>query len=320
MSDAIGKDANLPLAGVVVLDFGQVYQGPYATMLMAKAGADVIKIEPPQGEPLRRRAPPGKSTTFPIAMLNGNKRAITLNLKAERGRGLLFRMVEKADVLLENFAPGVMDRLGVGWAVLHAINPRLVYASGTGYGLSGPDRDNLAMDLTVQAMGGLISVTGLADQPPLKAGPAVVDFLSGIHLYAGTVTALFECARTGKGRLVEVAMQEAAYATLTSQLEAYWQSGTVPPRTGNASHGRVPINVYPTNDGYIALNLAVEEHWHSLLKAMGREDLRDDPRFNSPAARVRHREETDGLIAAWTRTLGKMEVFRVARRHRIPLA
>ena len=107
--------ANRPLAGVIVLDFGQVYQGPYATMLMAKAGADVIKIEPPQGEPLRRRAPPGKSTTFPIAMLNGNKRAITLNLKHERGRELLFRMVEKADVLLENFAPGVMDRLGVGY-------------------------------------------------------------------------------------------------------------------------------------------------------------------------------------------------------------
>src|ERR1043166_9214377 len=259
-------------------------------MLMAKAGADVIKIEPPQGEPLRRRAPPGKSTTFPIAMLNGNKRAITLNLKDERGRALLFRMVEKGDVLLENFAPGVMDRL--------------VYASASGYGLSGPDRDNLAMDLTIQAVSGLIATTGFPDGPPVKAGPAVVDFLSGIHLYAAVMTALFERAETGKGRLVEVAMQEAAYATLTSPLEAYWQSGKVPPRTGNASHGRVPINVYPTNDGYVAMNLAVEEHWHSLLAAMGREDLRDDPRFLDHAARVAHREETDALIAGWTQTLG----------------
>ena len=142
--------ANRPLAGIVVLDLGQVYQGPYATLLMAKAGADVIKIEPPQGEPLRRRAPPGKSTTFPIAMLNSNKRAITLNLKHERGRALLFGMVERGDVLLENFAPGVMDRLGVGWEVLHRIT-RLVYASGSGYGLTGPDCDNLAMDLTIQA-------------------------------------------------------------------------------------------------------------------------------------------------------------------------
>jgi len=140
-------------------------------------------------------------------MLNSNKRAITLNLKHERGRTLLFRMVERGDVLLENFAPGVMDRFGVGWEVLHRINPRLVYASGSGYGLTGPDRDNLAMDLTIQAVSGLIAATGFPDGPPVKAGPAVVDFISGIHLYAATLTALFERERTGRGRLVEVAMQ-----------------------------------------------------------------------------------------------------------------
>jgi CoA:oxalate CoA-transferase len=311
---------NRPLAGVTVLDFGQVYQGPYATLLMAQAGADVIKIEPLQGEPLRRRAPPGKSTTFPIAMLNSNKRAITLNLKHERGRALLFRMVEKGDVLLENFAPGVMDRLGVGWSVLHEINPRLIYASGSGYGLSGPDRDNLAMDLTIQAVSGLISTTGFADGPPVKAGPAVVDFLSGIHLYAAVVTALFEREQTGHGRLVEVAMQEAAYTTLTSPLHAYHDTGQVPSRTGNASHGRVPLNVYPTRDGYVAINVAVEEHWRNLLKAMGREELRDDPRFRDNAARVAHRAAVDALVAGWTRTLGKMECFALAKLHRIPLA
>ena len=311
---------NMPLAGVTVLDFGQVYQGPYATLLMATAGADVIKIEPPQGEPLRRRAPKGLSTTFPIAMLNSNKRAITLNLKDERGKELLFRMAEKADILLENFAPGVMDRLGVGFKVLHEINPRLVYASGTGYGLSGPDRDNLAMDLTIQAFSGIISVTGEAERPPLKAGPAVVDFLSGIHLYAATVTALYERSVTGAGRLVEVAMEEAAYPTMTSQLEAYWRSGEAPRRTGNASHGRVPINVYAAKDGYIAMNLAVEEHWHHLLAAMGREDLRDDPRYSSPAARVENRELVDATIEAWSKTLPKMEIFAIAKQHRIPLA
>jgi crotonobetainyl-CoA:carnitine CoA-transferase CaiB-like acyl-CoA transferase len=312
--------ANRPLAGITVLDFGQVYQGPYATLLMAKAGADVIKIEPPQGEPLRRRAPPGKSTTFPIAMLNGNKRAITLNLKDERGRALLFRMVEKGDVLLENFAPGVMDRLGVGWSVVHAINPRLVYASGSGYGISGPDRDNLAMDLTIQAVSGLIATTGFPDGPPVKAGPAVVDFLSGIHLYAATVTALFEREHTGVGRLVEVAMEEATYATLTSPLHAYFDTGEVPGRTGNSSHGRAPLGVYPTNDGYVALNVAVEAHWHNLLKAMGREELRDDPRFLTNADRVANMAELDSAISAWTRTLGKMEIFAIAKRMRIPLA
>src|SRR5260221_14323645 len=172
------------------------------------------------------------------------------------------------------------------------------------------------MDLTIQAVSGLISTTGFPDGPPVKAGPAVVDFLSGIHLYAATVTALFERERTGKGRLVEVAMEEAAYATLTSQLHAYFDSGRVTPRTGNSSHGRVPIGVYPTKDGYVALNVAVEAHWHNLLKAMGREELRDDPRFADNAARVAHRAETDAAIAAWTAGLGKMEVFAIAKRYR----
>jgi len=238
----------------------------------------------------------------------------------ERGRALLFDMARRADVLLENFSPGTMDRLRVGWTELSQVNPRLVYASGSGYGLSGPDRDNLAMDLTIQAVSGLISTTGFADGPPVKAGPAVVDFLSGIHLYAAVTTALFERERTGRGRLVEVAMQEAVYATLTSHLDAYWQSGRVPPRTGNRSHSRSPLNVYPTNDGYVAINVAVEEHWHHLLAAMGREDLRKDPRFKTNADRVAHIDETDALVGAWTQTLSKMEVFTITKRYRIPCA
>jgi crotonobetainyl-CoA:carnitine CoA-transferase CaiB-like acyl-CoA transferase len=143
--------ANRPLSDVTVLDFGQIFQGPYASFLLAKAGAFVIKIEPPRGEPGRRRAEPGKSATLPFAMLNQNKHAITLNLKHERGRALLDQMARRADVLLENFSPGTMDDLGVGWRRLHELNPRLIYATGTGFGISGPDRDNLAMDMTFQA-------------------------------------------------------------------------------------------------------------------------------------------------------------------------
>ncbi len=136
----------------------------------------MIKIEPPHGEPLRRRATPGKSATLPFAMLNQNKRAVTLNLKHPRGRELLFEMVRRADVLLENFSPGTMDDLGVGWSVLREINPRLIYATGTGFGIGGPDRDNLAMDLTIQAASGIMSVTGAPDGPPMKAGPTLVGF------------------------------------------------------------------------------------------------------------------------------------------------
>ena len=157
-----------PLDGIRVIDLTQIYQGPYATFLMAMGGADVVKVEPPGGERLRGKG--GSSTPMAFAMLNSNKRSITLNLKHDRGKRVLRDLVGKADVLLENYAPGVMDRLGVGWEVLHRDNPRLVYVSGTGYGLSGPDRDLLAMDHTIQAASGIMNMTGDADRPPARAG------------------------------------------------------------------------------------------------------------------------------------------------------
>jgi crotonobetainyl-CoA:carnitine CoA-transferase CaiB-like acyl-CoA transferase len=307
---------------VTVIDFGQIFQGPYATLLMAKAGAFVIKIEPSRGEPGRRRAEPGKSATLPFAMLNQNKHAVTLNLKEARGRELLFRMVERADVLLENFAPGTMDSLGVGWSRLHALNPRLVYASGTGFGLSGPDRDNLAMDFTIQAASGIMSVTGYPDGPPVKAGPTLVDFMGGIHLYAGVLTALYDRDRSGVGRLVEVAMQETVYSSLAGSFDYYLRTGSVPPRTGNRQAGlnSAPYNAYPTKDGHVAIHVVTEAHFQNLLKAMGREELADDPRFATNAARVAHMEETDALVETWTRTLPKMEVFARTKEYRIPCA
>jgi CoA:oxalate CoA-transferase len=313
---------NMPLADVTVIDFGQIFQGPYATLLMAKAGAFVIKVEPPRGEPGRRRAEPGKSATLPFAMLNQNKHAITLNLKEPRGRELLFRMVERADVLLENFSPGTMDGLGVGWSRLHELNPRLIYASGTGFGLSGPDRDNLAMDMTIQAASGIMSVTGFPDGPPVKAGPTLVDFMGGIHLYAGVMTALYDRDRSGMGRLVEVAMQETVYPTLASSFEYYHRTGEVPPRPGNrqSALNSAPYNVFPTKDGHVAIHIVTEAHFQNLLKAMGREDLAEDPRFATNAGRVAHIEETDALVAEWTRTLGKMEVFARTKEYRIPCA
>ena len=314
--------ANTPLSDVTVLDFGQIFQGPYASFLMAKAGAFVIKIEPPRGEPGRRRADPGKSATLPFAMLNQNKHAITLNLKDERGRELLEQMAGRADVLLENFSPGTMDDLGVGWSRLHAVNPRLIYATGTGFGISGPDRDNLAMDMTIQAASGIMSVTGFPDGPPVKAGPTLVDFMGGIHLYAGIVTALYDRDRSGIGRLVEVAMQEAVYPTLAASFDYHYRTGEIPPRTGNRQSGlnSAPYNVFPAADGHVAIHIVTETHFQNLLKAMGREDLTDDPRFATNAARVANMDETDALVREWTRTLPKMEVFARTKAYRIPCA
>jgi CoA:oxalate CoA-transferase len=322
MPAAHNQTPALPLAGITVIDFGQIFQGPYATLLLAKAGANVIKIEPPHGEPLRRRAAPGKSATLPFAMLNQNKRGVTLNLKHPRGRELLFDMVGRADVLLENFSPGTMDDLGVGYAVLKEINPRLIYATGTGFGISGPDRDNLAMDLTIQAASGIMSVTGAHDGPPMKAGPTLVDFMGGIHLYGAIMTALFEREKSGQGRLVEVAMQETVYSSLAASFEYYHRTGNPPPRTGNRQAGlsSTPYNVYPCNDGHVAIHVVTEGHWTNLIKAMGREELGADPRFKTNADRVAHMDETDAVVGEWTRTLGKMEVFARLKAGRVPCA
>jgi formyl-CoA transferase len=311
-----------PLAGVVVVDLSHIYNGPYATFLMAMAGAEVIKIEPHGGEHLRIRAGLG-GAALPFAMLNSNKKTVTLNLKSERGRKLLFDMVRKADVVVENFAPGVTDRLGIGAAALQAANPRLIYASSSGYGRSGPYRDYPAMDLTVQAMSGVMSITGFPDRPPVKAGPALCDFFAGVHLFGGIMTALYEREKTGKGRTVEVSMQEAVYASLSSNLGMYHGSGNkLPPRTGNRHGGlaEAPYNVYPAKDGYIAIICNNNRHFHALADAMGRPELKEDERFRDLKSRIKNIDAVDEVVGAWTVTLPRDELVRLMLHHRVPHA
>ena len=311
-----------PLEGVTVVDLGQIYNGPYCTFLMAMAGARIIKIEARGGENLRRRGVVG-GAALPFAMLNSNKTFATLNLKAARGKELLQAMVGKADVLVENFAPGAMERLGVGYEVLRKINPRLVYGSGSGFGRSGPNMAYPAMDLTVQAMAGVMNVTGYPDRPPVKAGPALADFFGGVHLYGAIVTALYEREKTGVGRLAEVSMQEAVYASLASNLGLHYSQGnSVPPRTGNRHGGlaEAPYNVYPTSDGHIAIICVNETHWQSLLKAMQREDLAADPRYLDLKHRVEHMDQIDELVSGFTSKHKKQALFDLLMRHRVPCA
>ena len=314
-------DENLPLAGITVIDFGQIYQGAYASLLMARAGANVIKVEPPHGEPLRQRVPPGQTSTLSFAMLNSNKRGITLNLKTERGRELLFALVEKSDVLIENFGRGALDNLGVGWDVLRAKNPRLIYGSATGYGITGPSSENLAMDLTVQAASGVMSVTGDAGGPPMRVGVTMADFSGGTHLYGAIMTALFQRERTGKGQLVEIAMQEAVYFTLAGPMDIYHRSGKLPPRTGNIGGNTiVPYGVFPAKDGFVAIHTGTEQHWKNILVAAGRQDLLDDPRLTTMHDRGRHKDFVNELVTNWTRSLTKNEAAELARKHRIPVS
>ena len=314
--------ARYPLEGVTVVDLGQIYNGPYCTFLMAMAGAKIIKIEAKGGENLRRRGVVG-GAALPFAMLNSNKTFATLNLKTERGCELLRLMVKKADVLVENFAPGAMERLGVGYESLRSANSRLVYGSGSGFGRSGPNKNYPAMDLTVQAMAGIMNVTGYPDRPPVKAGPALCDFFGGVHLYGAIMTALYEREKTGVGRLVEVSMQEAVYASLSSNLGLHHSMGnSVPPRTGNRHGGLAesPYNVYPTLDGHIAIICVSETHWKALLKAMQREDLQTDARYADLKQRVEHMDEVDELVTGFTAQHTKKALFDLLMSHRVPCA
>ena len=309
-----------PLTGITVLDLGQIYNGPYCGYLLAMAGARVIKVEPPGGEAMRGRADPPLS--YPFMMLNGNKETVTLNLKSDAGREMLRNLARHVDVLLENFAPGTLDRHGVGADALTAINPRLVYAAGTGFGRTGPHRDYRAMDITVQAMTGVMSVTGHDGEPPLKAGPALCDILGGVHLYAAITTALVRRERTGRGAVLDVAMQDAVFPSLTSALGAWYVSGGQSRRTGNHHHAWAvaPYNVYAAGDGHVAIICVRERHWLALLDAMGKPELADDPRFTDRATRALNMVATDAVVEAWTSTLSRVDVFEVCQQHQVPCA
>lgn len=307
-----------PLAGLIVLDLGQIYQGPYCGFLLAMAGATVVKIEPPQGEPIRAR----RQSALPLAMLNGNKLGVALDLKSNAGRDLFYAMLDRADVLIENFAPGVMERLGLGATSLQTRNARLIYASASGYGSWGPDRDRLAMDLTVQAMSGAMDVTGYPDRPPVKAGPAVSDFLGGTHLYAAIMTALVQRGVTGRGRIVEVAMQDTMIPAMASNLQLYFENPQGQPRVANR-HGALamaPYNTYAARDGYVAIMCVTDAHWRVLCEAMGRAELGDDPQWATHDMRCRSIDATDAVVEAWTRTLTRAQLTSEAQRWHFPCA
>ncbi|MEC9100917.1 MAG: CoA transferase [Pseudomonadota bacterium] len=321
IADKSQNNKQWPLEGVKVLDLGQIYNGPYAGFLMAHAGADVIKVEPLTGEVLRQRG--GGQVPLSFSMLNTNKRGIAIDLKKNEGKKLLLDLAGEADVLLENFAPGAMERLGLGIDLFLESNPGLIYASGSGYGLSGPQKNNLAMDLTVQAIGGIMSINGPETGPPMKAGAAICDFVGGVHLYAGIVTALYEREKTGLGGVVEVAMQEAIYPVLTSNIASLhknkWKQ---PARRGNKhpTKGSAPYNVYETTDGYIAIICVKDAHWLSLLKVIAREDLLTDQRFKTQALRATNEDVVDEIVENWTKTKTKDQAAELLKTNKIPAA
>jgi formyl-CoA transferase len=310
-----------PLDGMLVLDLGQIYNGPYCGLQLAFMGARVLKIEPPEGDVVRRRK--REIEPYPLVMLNSNKESVVLDLKQPRGKEIFLALVAKADVLIENFATGVMDRLGLGWEVLHKLNPRLVYGGSSGFGLDGPYRNLAAMDVTIQAMSGITNATGHADGPPTKAGAAVCDFLAGIHLCAGILGALVQRERAGVGQRVEVAMHEAAAISLASALGAVMDGDqNVPDRTGNRHPALAiaPYNTYPCTDGYVAIFTSAERHWHSMCQMLGRSDLLKNADYSTIPGRAKHMGEIDDIVGAWTITRSKDEILRLLNEAHVPCA
>jgi crotonobetainyl-CoA:carnitine CoA-transferase CaiB-like acyl-CoA transferase len=315
----------MPLAfdGVRVLELGQIYNGPYCGLLLAQLGADVIKIEPPGGEQLRFRShQPIESHEF--VMLNSNKRSVVLDLKTYAGRQALLDLAQTADVLIENFAPGTMDRLLLGPTHLLEHNPRLIVASGKGYGSTGPYAHMSAMDITVQAMSGSAAATGEPDGPPTKAGAAFVDFSGGIHLFGAISAALFQRERTGRGQIVEVSMHDTIYPMLASSLGGLHNhpGRNLPERTGNRHSGMAlaPYNIYEASDGWLAIICISERHWRGVATALGRPELIDDPRFRTEKDRVINIDAVDGEVAAVTSTRTRAELVADLQAVGVPCA
>ena len=291
-----------PLDGIRVVDLSRVVAGPFCTMTLADMGADVVKLEEPgRGDESRAFGPPFHGGESPYFLsINRNKRSCTVNLKHEAGKAVLRRLLQDADVLIENFRPGAMARLGFDYDAVAAVHPQLVYCSISGFGDSGPDAARPGYDLIVQGEAGLMGVTGEADGPPTRVGTSIADLASGLMAAQGILLALYARQSTGRGQHVRVAMLDAVASLLTYNTGIYFASGESPGRRGNDHPSVAPYQTLRAKDGWINLGVANDSLWARYCGAIERPDLRDDPRFATAPARVEHRQVLIPIIEALT--------------------
>ena len=315
MAEAAG-----PLAGVRVLDLTQALAGPYCTMLLADMGADVIKVEPPRGEMTRFSGPftdDDETRAFGgyYASLNRNKRSLVLDLKTEAGREAVLRLAEKSDALVENFAKGVMDRLGLSYETLAERNPRLVYGAIRGFGDprtgGSPYMDRPTYDIVAQAMGGLVGVTGTAEGGGLRCGPSVGDIMPGTLAAVGIVSAVLNARQTGRGQFVDVAMYDAVLSLCEHYVYLYSYGGESPGPLGNAHPFLCPFDVFDARDGQIAIAAPTDKHWRRLCEIIGRPELGRDPRFAKNEGRKQHAGEIRSIVGEWAAARSREEVMEV---------
>ena len=304
------------LSGIRVIDMTHNQAGPACAQILGFLGADVIKLEEPKGGDVARTNMRDRtdSDSLFFLILNANKRSLTLNLKTDEGKKLFRQVIAESDVLVENFGPGALDRLGLGYAELSKLNPRLIYATIKGFGTYGPYSGFKSFEPIAQAMGGAMSVTGFPENPPTYVYPAIGDSGTGMHMAIGILAALQQRHATGQGQHVEVSMQDAVVNLIRVSLRDHQRFGHAMPRNGNQLGRNVPGTTYPCAPGgpndYVYI-FAQPQMWKALLNVMGQPELADDPRFNSPDARWENRAALDAIVATWTRRHGKHEVMRL---------
>lgn len=311
------------LSGIRVVDLTNNQAGPSCGQMLAWLGADVIKVEEPGKGDIARHTLKDRADADSLFYLafNANKRSLPLNLKAAGGKAVFRRLLEGADVLLENFGPGVLDRLGFGYKDVRAFNPKIVYASIKGFGSYGPYADYKSYEPIAQAMGGAMSVTGHADGPPTYMWPSIGDSGTGMHCVIGILAALMQRHQTGEGQQVEVSMQDAVVNIIRVSLRDHQRLGAPMQRTGNQLGAGVPGTTYRCAPGgpndYVFI-FAQQQMWHPLLKAIGRTDLIGDARYETADARWKHKAEVDALVEAWTSTRDKHDVMKILAGAGVP--
>ncbi len=315
------SDAKPPLTGIRVLDFTRVIAGPYLTMNLSDLGADVIKVEPPEhGDDTRIHQPPGKNgEAANFVALNRDKRSVVLDLARPEARRIAVDLARVSDVLVENFRPGAMERLGLDYPALRALNPRLVYASISGYGHSSRFRENAGYDPIAQAEAGLMFMTGHPDAPPVRAGGSVVDALAGLHAGMGVMSALLHRERTGQGQFVDVALYDTVLSTLGFVMQGPLLTGRNPPRTGNTSFFMAPNGIYACADGDVMISVGNNRLFRRLCQLLDLSALPDDPRFATNAERVAHVDALNAVLGARLRERTRDEWIATLRAGNVPI-
>ena len=291
------------LEGIKVLDLTRTLAGPFCTMMLGDMGAEVVKIEEPsRGDETRSWYPLWNGVSTQFLTFNRNKRSVTLNLKDSRAVDIVLKLAGRADVMVESFRTGALDRMGIGYEAVRVVNPRLVYCAISGFGRTGPLADLPGYDLIIQAYSGLMSTTGDADGAPVRTGFSLVDLFSGMMAYGSIVTALLVREKTGEGQYLEASLLDGQIAALSYHATAFFGTGQEPRRLGSAHPSLAPYQAFPSSDGYFILGCGNDGLWRRLCPAIGLERLLDDPRFRTNLDRVKHREELASLLSDHFRT------------------